>query len=110
MARLSVVELLSTVFDDLRPWELPVADPPHTTTYRPELDAARERTGHGTDLHGAEHAPAGHRIRVRLPGMVEPDAGLGPVAHGTSDHFDISLACAPGLARLREPTTITAAR
>ena len=38
MARLSVVELLSTVFDDLRPWELPVADPPLTTTYRPELD------------------------------------------------------------------------
>ena len=62
MARLSVVELLSTVFDDLRPWELPVADPPLTTTYRPELDAARERTGHDESVLAGEALLRGRRV------------------------------------------------
>ena len=62
MVRLSVVELLSTVFDDVRRWDLPVVDPAITATYRAELDAARARTGRDESVLAGEATLRGRRV------------------------------------------------
>ena len=62
MARLSVTELLTTVFDELRPWEFPLVDPPIADTYRAELDAARARTGRDESVLAGEALLRGRRV------------------------------------------------
>lgn len=62
MARLSVVDLLSTVFDHVVHWELPVDDPAITAGYRAELESARARTGRDESILAGEGMLRGRRV------------------------------------------------
>ncbi|MFD0867006.1 carboxyl transferase domain-containing protein, partial [Tessaracoccus lubricantis] len=66
MARLSVDQVITTLLDDgsVRPWHERVPDPPVVEQYRPELEAARARTGRDESVVACEGTINGRRVAL----------------------------------------------